>query len=175
MKRVYDNCCGIDVHKKLIVACFKQGSEQEVREFGATTRELLELCRWLKDGDCEMVAMESTASFWKPLYNILEASELDAIIVNARHMKMFLVAKPMLTTLNGLQIFSSMVFFRPVIFRIRTSGNFGNLFVTERALSEKEHESLTAFKRCWKEQTSSCPEPSATSMGKVPELFWNMS
>ena len=34
-----------------------------------------------------MVAMESTASFWKPLYNILEASELDAIIVNARHMK----------------------------------------------------------------------------------------
>lgn len=87
MKRVYDNCCGIDVHKKLIVACFKQGSKQEVREFGATTRELLELCRWLKDGDCEMVAMESTASFWKPLYNILEASELDAIIVNARHMK----------------------------------------------------------------------------------------
>lgn len=64
MKRVYDNCCGIDVHKKLIIACFKQGSEQEVREFGATTRELLELCRWLKDGDCEMVAMESTASFW---------------------------------------------------------------------------------------------------------------
>ena len=34
MKSVYDNCCGIDVHKKLIVACFKQGSEQEVREFG---------------------------------------------------------------------------------------------------------------------------------------------
>lgn len=34
-----------------------------------------------------MVAMENTASFWKPLYNILEASELDAIIVNARHMK----------------------------------------------------------------------------------------
>ena len=87
MKKVYDNCCGIDVHKKLIVACFKQGSKQEVREFGATTRELLKLCGWLKDGDCEMVAMESTASFWKPLYNSLEASELDAIIVNARHMK----------------------------------------------------------------------------------------
>ena len=87
MKKVYDNCCGIDVHKKLIVACFKQGSKQEVREFGATTRELLKLCGWLKDGDCEMVAMESTASFCKPLYNILEASGLDAIIINARHMK----------------------------------------------------------------------------------------
>ena len=87
MKKVYDNCCGIDVHKKLIVACFKQGSKQEVREFGATTRELLKFCGWLKDGDCEMVAMESTASFCKPLYNILEASGLDAIIINARHMK----------------------------------------------------------------------------------------
>lgn len=87
MERVYDKCCGIDVHKKLIVACFKQGSKQEIREFGATTRELLELCSWLKEGGCQKVAMESTASFWKPLYNILEASELEAIVVNARHMK----------------------------------------------------------------------------------------
>ncbi len=87
MKKVYDNCCGIDVHKKLMVACFIHGREQEVREFGATTKELLELAGWLKDGGCQMVAMESTASYWKPLYNILESSELNAMVVNARHMK----------------------------------------------------------------------------------------
>ncbi|MBQ5655516.1 MAG: IS110 family transposase [Bacteroidaceae bacterium] len=87
MERVYDKCCGIDVHKKIIVACFKKGNEQEVRNFGATTRELLELADWLKEGGCEMVAMESTASYWKPLYNIFESSELNAIVVNARHMK----------------------------------------------------------------------------------------
>lgn len=87
MERVYDNCCGIDVHKKLIVACLRQGRKQEIREFGATTRELLELCDWLKQGNCQMVAMESTASFWKPLYNILEEYGLNAIVVNARHMK----------------------------------------------------------------------------------------
>ncbi len=34
MKKVYDNCCGIDVHKKLIVACSVHGREQEVRELG---------------------------------------------------------------------------------------------------------------------------------------------
>ena len=34
-----------------------------------------------------MVAMESTASYWKPLYNILESSGLNAMVVNARHMK----------------------------------------------------------------------------------------
>lgn len=87
MDKVYDKCCGIDVHKKLIVACFRQGNKQEIHEFGATTRELLELADWLKEGNCEMVAMESTASYWKPLYNILESSDLKAIVVNAHHMK----------------------------------------------------------------------------------------
>lgn len=87
MDKVYDKCCGIDVHKKLIVACFRQGNKQEICEFGATTRELLELADWLKEGNCEMVAMESTASYWKPLYNILESSDLKAMVVNAHHMK----------------------------------------------------------------------------------------
>ena len=87
MDRVYDKCCGIDVHKKLIVACFKQGNRQEIRDFGATTRELLEMADWLKKGGCEMIAMESTSSYWKPLYNILEVCELNVIVVNARHMK----------------------------------------------------------------------------------------
>ncbi len=87
MEQLYGNCCGVDVHKKIIVACFKHGSKQEIREFGATTRELLELAEWLAEGGCEKVAMESTGSYWKPLYNVLEASELSAIVVNARHMK----------------------------------------------------------------------------------------
>lgn len=87
MDKVYDKCCGIDVHKKLIVACFRQGNKQEIRDFGATTRELLEMADWLKEGGCEMIAMESTASYWKPLYNILETSELNAMVVNASHMK----------------------------------------------------------------------------------------
>lgn len=52
-----------------------------------STRELLEMADWLRDGSCEMAAMESTASYWKPLYNILESSDLNAMVVNARHMK----------------------------------------------------------------------------------------
>lgn len=87
MEKVYDICCGIDVHKKLIVACLRCGKKQEVREFGATTKELLRLADWLKDGGCQMVAMESTGSYWKPLYNILESSELAAMVVNAKHMR----------------------------------------------------------------------------------------
>ena len=87
MEKVYDICCGIDVHKKLIVACLRTGRKSELREFGATTKELLKLADWLNEFGCEMAAMESTGSYWKPLYNVLEASEIKAIVVNAQHMK----------------------------------------------------------------------------------------
>ena len=86
-EKVYDTCCGIDVHKKLLVACLNRGTKQEVREFGATTRELLKLLDWLMKSGCEMVAMESTGSYWKPLFNILESCNMPAIVVNAQHMK----------------------------------------------------------------------------------------
>ena len=87
MEKVYDICCGIDVHKKLVVACLRTGRKSELREFGATTKELLMLADWLNESGCEMVAMESTGSYWKPLYNVLEASEIKAMVVNAQHMK----------------------------------------------------------------------------------------
>ncbi|MFQ9704569.1 MAG: hypothetical protein ACLR0U_26185 [Enterocloster clostridioformis] len=64
----------------------KRGNTQEIREFDATTRELLEMADWLKDGGCEMVAMESAASI-ETLYNILESSDWNAIVINARHMR----------------------------------------------------------------------------------------
>lgn len=63
----------IDVHKKLIVVCLRMGRKSEVREFGATTRELLKLADWLNESGCEMAAMESTGSYWKPLYNVKDA------------------------------------------------------------------------------------------------------
>ena len=54
MEKVYDRCCGIDVHKKLIAACLLCGRKSEVREFGATTDELLKLSDWLVSAGCGM-------------------------------------------------------------------------------------------------------------------------
>ena len=122
MDKVYDKCCGIDVHKKLIVACFKKGNKQEIRDFGATTRELLEMADWLKEGGCEMIAMESTGSYWKPLYNILETCELKAMVVNAHHM-------------NGSLICFSMGYLQRAIFQIRISASSGTSSAIARALS----------------------------------------
>lgn len=87
MDKVYERCCGIDVHKRIMVCCFKNGNEQVIREFSTDTDNLRKLTSWLLDNDCQIVAMESTASYWKPLYNILELSGLEAMVVNARHMK----------------------------------------------------------------------------------------
>ena len=87
METLYERCCGIDVHKKLIVACLRCGKKQELRQFGSTSEELRTLTSWLLSESCQMVAMESTGSYWKPLYNILELSGLEAMVVNARDMR----------------------------------------------------------------------------------------
>ena len=88
MEVVYERVCGIDVHKKVVVACLITGQRKMVtREYGTLTRELREMTEWLKTEKCQIVAMESTGSYWKPLYNIFELEGLEAIIVNPQHMK----------------------------------------------------------------------------------------
>lgn len=87
MQTVYERCCGIDVHKKLIVACFRNGKKAELRKYDTLTCNIKELGKWLLDNDCQMVAMESTGAYWKPIYNILELFGLDVMVVNAHHMR----------------------------------------------------------------------------------------
>lgn len=87
MEAVYERCCGIDVHKKMIVATMRKGRRIETRQFGTYTSNLRELSAWLKECDCQMVAMESTGVYWKPLYNIFDFEGIEAMVVNAQHMK----------------------------------------------------------------------------------------
>jgi len=83
----YERCAGIDVHKKLLVVCLRIGRRTESREFGTTTGEIREIVAWLKANGCQMVAMESTGSYWKPLYNIFEQEQVAAMVCNAYHIK----------------------------------------------------------------------------------------
>lgn len=87
MNVVYGRCCGIDIHKKMLVACILTSKGKEIKTFGTMTGELLELLDWIVSNGCEAVAMESTGVYWKPLYNLLEASEVKALVVNAGHIK----------------------------------------------------------------------------------------
>jgi transposase len=87
MQIVYERCCGIDVHKKKIVATLRMGRRVDTRQYGTFTSNLRELTTWLKEARCQIVAMESTGVYWKPLYNIFELEGIEAIVVNAQHMK----------------------------------------------------------------------------------------
>src|SRR3984893_962499 len=50
-------------------------------------KKLLALVEWLRMEQITHVAMESTGVYWKPLYNLLEATGLTVFVVNAAHMK----------------------------------------------------------------------------------------
>ena len=88
MEVLYKRCCGIDIHKNMMVACvFTSVRKKEVRQFSTMTEDILQLVSWPKETDCEMAAMESTGSYWKPVYNILEEEHIPIMIVNAQHIK----------------------------------------------------------------------------------------
>jgi len=57
---------------------------KEVHTFGTMTADLLELSDWLSMHGVTHVAMESTAEYWKPVFNILEDS-FEVLLVNAHH------------------------------------------------------------------------------------------
>ena len=83
----YGRCAGIDVHKKVLVVCLRIGSKLEIREFGTLTDEIREMVAWLKTNGCQMAAMESTGSYWKPIYNIFEQEGMPVMVCNAYHIK----------------------------------------------------------------------------------------
>lgn len=87
MKVLYECCCGLDIHKKSIVACLHTPEGKEIQTFGTMTDEILALSDWLTTHKCTHVAMESTGSFWKPIYNVLEWEEMEVLVVNAKHIK----------------------------------------------------------------------------------------
>lgn len=86
-----DRCCGIDVHKKSVVACvIVPGSgklSRTTRTFGTTTAQLRNLLHWLREAGCTHVAMESTGVYWKPVYNVLDGHFEEILVVNAQHLK----------------------------------------------------------------------------------------
>ncbi len=92
MDVLYPYCCGLDVHKRTVVACLitpdpKGRPSKQVRTFGTMTVDLLDLADWLRAAGCEHVAMESTGVFWKPVFNVLESSGCQVVLANARHIK----------------------------------------------------------------------------------------
>lgn len=103
MEVLYERCAGLDIHKKTVVVCLmvvdklpdgKSQVRKEVRTFSSMVKDLLALSDWVKGEGCTHLVMESTASYWKPVYNLLEG-QFELIVVNAQHIKAGQVARPM--------------------------------------------------------------------------------
>ena len=93
MKPVVEHCCGIDVHKETLFACVLSGSKRkEVKVFGSDRAALLAMKAWLRRANVTVVAMESTAAYWVPVYEVLEEAEpnqpaFDLRLCNAEQVK----------------------------------------------------------------------------------------
>ncbi|MEC9490500.1 MAG: IS110 family transposase [Halanaerobiales bacterium] len=91
LKIVYPICCGIDVHKKFVVATVgitnKSGvTNYHTKRFLTFTENLNQLLEWLKSHSCINVCMESTGKYWIPVFNILE-TYCDVIIANPKYVR----------------------------------------------------------------------------------------
>jgi transposase len=91
MQVLHERCCGLDVHKKTVVACVLVTSsdgrvERTIRTFGTMTRDLLALSDWLDQFGVTHIVLESTGVYWRPVFNILEEGRV-IVLVNPQHLK----------------------------------------------------------------------------------------
>jgi transposase len=79
MDIVHECCAGLDVHKKTVVACVLRSGPggvvvKKTQTFSTLTVQLAQLADWLAAEGCTHVALEATGVYWKPVYNLLEAT-----------------------------------------------------------------------------------------------------
>lgn len=89
---VIERCAGIDVGRKIIDVCLMVGEAQaepelEIRRFSTLNEDLERMRQWLKKRGITHVAMESTGSYWRPIYNILDDGNVEVVLANSQHIK----------------------------------------------------------------------------------------
>ena len=89
MDSIRSKVCGIDVHKKLLVATIldRYGTKQ-TNEFTNTVQGIYLLRNWVYQENCDVVAFESTGDYWVQLYTGLEPV-VPIEVANAYHIKHF--------------------------------------------------------------------------------------
>ena len=85
---IHPHAGGLDVGATHVhAAAPPHGDSPCVAVFRTFTADLYRLAAWFKEQGVTTVAMESTGSFWIPIFQILESCGLEVLLVNARHVK----------------------------------------------------------------------------------------
>lgn len=84
----------LDLGKASLMACVRVPNPdtpgrrcQEVRSCDTLTRSLLGLADWLRCEQVQLVVMEATSDYWKPVFYLLEAEGFTCWLLNAKHVK----------------------------------------------------------------------------------------
>jgi transposase len=91
MDQLVERCAGLDVHRDTVVATVRRprpggGRASKTLTFFTTTAELTALGDWLVAEEVDLVGMESTGVYWKPVYFLLEERIPQVWLLNAEHL-----------------------------------------------------------------------------------------
>lgn len=91
MRLIYPICCGLDVHKNVIVATIvttnSSGiSEYNQKSFSTINSDIQNFRNWLIENNCIHVCMESTGKYWIPIFNYLE-NDFDVCLTHPKYVK----------------------------------------------------------------------------------------
>ena len=91
MRFVYPICCGLDVHKNVIVATIVTNNNSGISEyiqksFSTINSDILKFHDWIIENKCYHVCMETTSKYWIPIFNFLEA-DIDVCLTHPKYVK----------------------------------------------------------------------------------------
>ena len=88
MEVIYSKACGVDVHKRFIIAVICDSSSANPKyirkRFSTFNNQLVAFKNWLIDNDCQNVCMESTGKYYVPVYNALEGFISNVVVANPK-------------------------------------------------------------------------------------------
>ena len=91
LKIIYPVCCGVDVHKRTIVATIAATDKNNItsysqKSFSTLNADLIAFRDWLLENGCHHVCMESTGKYWIPVFNILE-DHVHVILTHPKYVR----------------------------------------------------------------------------------------
>ncbi|MFQ5668771.1 MAG: transposase [Candidatus Binatia bacterium] len=86
LNRLRSNLAGIDLGTSEHRVCGpdREDGTPNVQTFRTTTSELKRLVRWLLDQGVKSVELESTHVDWIPVYELLESSGIEVVLLNLK-------------------------------------------------------------------------------------------
>jgi len=88
LRHINVNAAGIDIGSDRHLVAVPEGRDEvSVREFGVFTADLNRIADWLEKCGITTVAMESTAVYWIPLFELLEQRGFEVKLVDTRQTK----------------------------------------------------------------------------------------